>query len=78
MTVYKIFDFSYFELFCIFIGSGAAMYLLYDFRRLILNGVKNQSAGIIAKAWRFIGHKSLEIYAIHLALFYLVIATRGG
>lgn len=77
VTVYKIFNFSYLYLLCIFIGSGAAMYVLYDFRQLILNGLRKKSAGFLPRIWRFIGHKSLEIYAIHLALFYLAVALLG-
>jgi hypothetical protein len=50
-------------------GSAVTMTVLYNFRRLLVNGIKAPPRDIIEKICSFLGHKSLEIYVIHSILF---------
>ncbi len=46
------------------------MWLLFNFKALLLNSIKKKPKNHQGKLWRYIGHKSLEIYVIqHIAFF---------
>ncbi len=58
-------------------GTAWVMYVLYNFRPLLLNSIQARPRDIIEKFCSFLGHKSLEIYVIHsialqLLFFYAV------
>lgn len=53
-------------------GAGVTMCLLYDFRQLILNAIARKPKDVIERICHFLGHKSLEIYAIHVILYSLI------
>lgn len=55
------------------VGAAFIMWLLYDFKKLLLNSIRRKPKDIIEKFCHFLGHKSLEIYIIqHLIFFHLV------
>ncbi len=67
-----VFGFSYFETFIISIGSALIMYILYNFKYLLLNSIRRRPEDIVEKACSFIGRKSFEIYVIHIVIFELI------
>jgi hypothetical protein len=67
-----LFQFSEIQLLCIALGSGFVMFLLLDYRTLILNSLKRKPRDIIEKTCAILAHKSLEIYVWHVVLFMLI------
>lgn len=59
------------------IGYGALacayiFYLLYNYKARLLVAVRRRPKDIVEKVCSFVGHKSLEIYAIHLGAIYIL------
>jgi len=54
-------------------GNACIFYLLYGLRERVLASVRRRPQDMIEKICSFLGHKSLEIYAIHILLFYAAI-----
>jgi hypothetical protein len=50
---------------------AAALVVMTQLRQLILNSLKNRPKDIISRTCRVIGHKTLEIYVLHLLIFYM-------
>jgi hypothetical protein len=51
-------------------GTALAFGLLYDFRKLIQNSLKRKSKDAVSKICRFVGGNSLEIYTLHMIVYY--------
>lgn len=71
--LFTVLVFQFFGPYLVFMGAGAAitMWMLYDFRQLILNSLRNKPKTVVRKISHFIGHKSMEIYIIHVVAFLL-------
>ena len=67
------FNFSILQVLLIAAGMAWVMYLLYNFRQLLLNSVAARPKDVIEKICSFMGHKSLEIYVIHALVFQLLV-----
>jgi hypothetical protein len=67
-----VFGFSSLQMLCIALGVGLVMYLLLDYKTLILNSLKRKPKDVIEKICTFMARKSLEIYVFHV-LFYMLI-----
>ncbi len=67
------FNLSMSELFITGIGSALIFYILYDFKMLLLNSIRRRPKDIIEKFCSFLGHKSLEIYVIHMVIFQIIL-----
>ncbi|MBK6895364.1 MAG: hypothetical protein KA099_07105 [Alphaproteobacteria bacterium] len=67
-----VFQFSYLETFLTSLGSAVTFWLLYDMRTLLLNSLRRRPKDVIEKFCYFLGHKSLEIYIVHVFAFQLI------
>lgn len=67
------FGFSAIQMLCIALGVGLVMYLLLDYKTLILNSLKRKPKDIIEKTCAFMARKSLEIYVFHVLLYMLIV-----
>ena len=54
-------------------GNACVFALLYNFRDRILAAVRRRPSDAVEKAASFIGHKSLQIYAVHFIVIYAVL-----
>ena len=69
-----VFNLPLSELFIMSIGTALIFYMLYDFKALLLNSIRRRPKDIIEKFCSFLGHKSLEIYVVHVIVFQVVLA----
>lgn len=53
------------------IGNAYVFWLLYNYKDRLRAAIRRRPKDIIEKACSFLGHRSLEIYAIHLGLIYI-------
>lgn len=51
------------------IGSAFVFWLLYDFRRILLNSLRRRPRDVIEKLCHFMGHRSMEIYVVQQIFF---------
>lgn len=54
------------------LACAYVFYLLYNYKARLLVAVRRRPKDMIEKACSYIGHKSLEIYAIHLGAIYIL------
>ena len=66
------FPFTPIEFVIIAVGNMVTLYLLYNMKTLLLNSIRNKPKTIFQKTRRYIGHKSLEIYVIHMIILELL------
>lgn len=71
------FGFNMIEMTVIAAGLGVIMYLLYHMKTLLLNSIRHKPTDHLGRIIRFIGHKSLEIYIIHVLFFMAVVYYIG-
>jgi hypothetical protein len=69
------FRLSVMQFFVIAAGMAWVMYLLYNFRQLLLNSIAARPKDRIEKLCSFIGHKSLEIYMINSLAFQFLVGV---
>jgi hypothetical protein len=67
-----LFEFSQTQLICVAIGSAFIMWLLLDYKTLILTSLKRRPRDLIEKTCALLAHKSLEIYVLHLLVFMII------
>lgn len=63
------FGFGSIEIIIIATGLSLIMYLLYNMKTLLMNSIRNKPVDAIGRFCKFLGHKSLEIYIVHILLF---------
>jgi hypothetical protein len=63
------FKFSPLQMLIVAAGGTIVMRLLYDLRVLILNAVRQKRRDPVQAVCAFLGHKSLEIYVVHVIFF---------
>lgn len=68
-----IFDYTYMEIFIIAAGMAIIMYLLFNMKSLLINSIQNKPTDAIGRFCKFLGHKSLEIYIVHMLLFQAIL-----
>ena len=61
------------QIYCIAVGLAFIMWLLYDYKTLIMNAIKRKPKDLIEKICAFMAHKSLEIYVFHVLLYMLIV-----
>lgn len=67
------FGFSSIEIGIIAAGLSVTMYLLYNMKTLLMNSIRNKPTDAIGRFCKFLGHKSLEIYIVHILLFQSIV-----
>jgi hypothetical protein len=67
------FQFSHAQLLVVAIGLAWTMRLLYDFRELLMNSLRRKPKDIVEKFCSFLGHKSLEIYVVHVLAYQIIL-----
>lgn len=67
-----LFPFSPIQWIILSMGLAVLFYILYDFKVLLLNALRKRPKTFFRKIRYFIGHKSLEIYVIHLVIIHAV------
>lgn len=67
------FQFSVPAFLAVAFGSGIVFCLLYDMKRLLLNSVRRRPKDMIERVCALLGHKSLEIYILHMVIFQLTL-----
>lgn len=68
-----IFHFTFPQMIIIAIGSGFIFWILYNFKTLLLNSIKRRPKNPIEKICSVLGHKSLEIYILHMIIFQIIL-----
>lgn len=71
--VYNNFHFSIYLMLLIALGSGLVFWILYNFKILLLNSIKRRPKDPIEKICSMLGHKSLEIYILHMIIFQIIL-----
>ena len=66
------FQFPQTQMVIVGIGCAIMMVLLYHLKTLLLNSIRAKPTDTISRFCQFLGHKSLEIYIFHYALFQIV------
>jgi hypothetical protein len=66
------FDFSILQFVTVAAGLAWIMYLLYNFRQLLLNSISARPRDAIERLCSFMGHKSLEVYVISSIAFQIL------
>lgn len=69
MCMKLTFGFGSIEIAIVAIGLSLVMYLLYHMKTLLMNSIRNKPVDAIGRFCKFLGHKSLEIYIVHILLF---------
>lgn len=72
ITIKLLFPFSEIQMLVFTLGSAIIFYLMYNFKNLLLNAVRRKPKDSIEKFCHFLGHKSLEIYVLHLLVLQVV------
>lgn len=57
------------------LGNAIIFWILYNFKTLLLNSIKRRPKDPIEKICSVLGHKSLEIYLLHMIIFQLVLIS---
>ena len=68
-----IFDYSIPQTIIMSVGISIIMYLLYNMRTLLMNSLQNKPTDMIGRFRKFLGHKCLEIYIVHILLFQAIL-----
>ncbi|MCB1839228.1 MAG: hypothetical protein KDI61_03045 [Alphaproteobacteria bacterium] len=75
------FQFNGLQTTLIALGSTVVFWLLYHFKGLVLNSLRRRPKDPIEKLCFFMGHKSLEIYIVHVfayqLIYYFFVMNRG-
>ena len=64
------FGFSALQLSCIVAGTALVFRLLYDMRKILSHSLRRKPDDLITKICRFVGRNSLEIYTLHMIVYY--------
>lgn len=66
----SLYGFSPVQAVCMTLGTAVSFALLYDLRRLLLNSRQRKTSDGVSRAVRFVGGNSLEIYTLHMIVYY--------
>lgn len=72
-SVHHIYKFNVLEMLFIGFFTSFIFLILYDFKILLLNAIKRRPKDPIEKLCSFLGHKSLEIYMVHMLIFQVIL-----
>lgn len=73
-SVFYYMEFNHLQMGFVAFGAAGVMALMYNFRQLLINAVHRRPHDVIERFCAFLGHKSLEIYAIHTVIYTLIAA----
>ena len=68
----SLYGFSLVQALVMAAGTAPVFALLYDLRRLLLNARRRKTNDAVSRVVRFTGANSLEIYTIHMIVYYAV------
>ena len=64
--------FSALQLGLVIAGGALVFRLLYDMRRLLRTSLRRKQTDLVGRVCRFVGSNSLEIYALHMFVYYAI------
>lgn len=73
ITQQIVFGFSHLQTFVMACGLSITMYLLFNMRTMLMNTIRHKPKDFIGRFCKFLGHRSLEIYVIHILLFQAIL-----
>lgn len=73
ITQQIVFDYSPVQTIIMACGASVTMYLLFNMRTLLANSIKRKPKDFIGRFCKFLGHRSLEIYVVHILLFQAIL-----
>lgn len=72
-TQQMVFGFSPIQTAIMAVGVSVTMYLLFNMRTLLMNSIRHKPKDMVGRFCKFFGHRSLEIYVIHILLFQAIL-----